>query len=151
MARTEKAIFTVLVLVENEQGQILVENRVDASYPGICLPGGHVEAREAFTDAAVRETLEETGLKIEDPILCGVKQFQTEKDERYVVFFYKATKFSGTLSSSDEGEVFWISREHLSDYKTVSDLNSMLKVFDSPELSEFIYRDSGSSWKLELL
>jgi len=27
----------------------------------------------------------------------------------------------------------------------------MLKVFDSPELSEFIYRDSGSSWKLELL
>ena len=151
MARSEQAIFTVLVLVENEQGQILVENRVDASYPGICLPGGHVEPKEAFTDAAVRETFEETGLKIEDPILCGVKQFQTGKDERYVVFFYKTTKYTGTLTASDEGEVFWLSRQQLSEYKTVSDLDSMLKVFDSPELSEFIYRDRGSSWELQLL
>lgn len=151
MARSEQAIFTVLVLVENEQGQILVENRVDASYPGICLPGGHVEPKEAFTDAAVRETFEETGLKVEDPILCGAKQFQTEKDERYVVFFYKATKYTGTLTASDEGEVFWLSRQQLSEYKTVSDLDSMLKVFDSPELNEFIYRDRGSSWELQLL
>lgn len=151
MARSEQAIFTVLVMVENELGQILVENRVDPDWPGICFPGGHVEAAEAFTDAAVRETFEETGLTIEDPRLCGVKQFQTDRDERYVVFFYKATRFSGTLTSSDEGEVLWLSREELPHYTTVTDFMEMLKVFDNPELNEFIYRRNGADWNLELL
>ena len=88
MAREERAIFTVLVLVTDPEGRILVEDRVDASWPGICLPGGHVEKEESFTQAAIRETLEETGLLIKEPRLCGVKQFQTKDDARYVVFFY---------------------------------------------------------------
>lgn len=79
MARNEKAIFTVLVMVENEQGQLLMEDRSDPDWPGICFPGGHVEPGESFTNAAVRETWEETGLTIEDPRLVGVKQFQTKK------------------------------------------------------------------------
>ena len=151
MARHEQAIFTVLVMVENKQKQLLVENRTDPSWPGICFPGGHVERSEAFTDAAVRETYEETGLTIENPRLCGVKQFQTKNDERYVVFFYKATKYHGTLTSSDEGEVLWVSREDLSNYPTVPDFTEMLKVFDSDELNEFIYRSEGESWTLQLL
>ena len=151
MARSEQAIFTVLVMVENELGQILVENRVDPDWPGICFPGGHVEAAEAFTDAAVRETFEETGLTIKDPRLCGVKQFQTDNDERYVVFFYKATRFSGALTSSDEGEVLWLYREELEKYATVTDFSEMLKVFDCENLSEFIYRRHGNNWDFELL
>lgn len=151
MARSEQAIFTVLVMVENELGQILVENRVDPDWPGICFPGGHVEAAEAFTDAAVRETFEETGLTIKDPRLCGVKQFQTDNDERYVVFFYKATRFSGTLTSSDEGEVLWLYREELNRYTLATDFPDMLKVFDCENLSEFIYRRHGNNWDFELL
>ena len=151
MARSERAIFTVLVMVENELGQILVENRVDPDWPGICFPGGHVEAAEAFTDAAVRETFEETGLTIKDPKLCGVKQFQTDNDERYVVFFYKATRFSGALTSSDEGEVLWLYREELSRYPLATDFQDMLKVFDCENLSEFIYRRHGNNWDFELL
>ena len=151
MARSEQAIFTVLVMVENELGQILVENRVDPDWPGICFPGGHVEAAEAFTDAAVRETFEETGLTIKDPRLCGVKQFQTDNDERYVVFFYKATKYHGTLQSSDEGEVLWLTREALLQSPMVTDFPDMLKVFDSDDLNEFIYRRNNTDWKLELL
>ena len=46
MAREERAIFTVLVLVTDPEGRILVEDRVDAGWPGICLPGGHVEPGE---------------------------------------------------------------------------------------------------------
>lgn len=151
MSRSEQAIFTVLVMVENELGQLLVENRIDPDWPGICFPGGHVEAAEAFTDAAVRETYEETGLTIEDPRLCGVKQFQTDKDERYVVFFYKATRYHGTLQSSDEGEVLWLTREALLQSPMVTDFLDMLKVFDSDDLNEFIYRRNNTDWKLELL
>jgi len=151
MSRSEPVIFTVLVMVENEQRQLLVENRIDPDWPGICFPGGHVEAAEAFTDAAVRETYEETGLTIENPRLCGVKQFQTDKDERYVVFFYKATKYHGTLQSSDEGEVLWLSREELNRYTLATDFLDMLKVFDCENLSEFIYRRWGGNWDFQLL
>ena len=151
MARTENAIFTVLVMVENEKGQLLMEDRTDPDWPGICFPGGHVEPGEAFTAAAVRETSEETGLTIEDPKLVGVKQFQTKNDERYVIFFYKATKYTGMLTASEEGEVFWLSRQELENYTLVEDFMDMLKVFDSPDLSEFYYYKDNDKWGLKLL
>lgn len=151
MAKTEKAIFTVLCMVSDANGNILVEDRLDPSWPGICFPGGHVEPGESFTEAAIRETFEETGLTIEDPQLCGVKQFQTEEDARYVVFFFKATRYYGELRSSNEGEVFWLPRNELSKYRTVSDFLEMVKVFDTPKLNEFYYYKDNGNWRLKLL
>ena len=151
MAREESAIFTTLCMLTDGNGNILVEDRKDTDWPGICFPGGHVEPGESFTNAAVRETWEETGLTIEDPRLVGVKQFQTKNHERYVVFFYKATKYTGTLTSSDEGEVFWLSREELHNHVLVEDFAEMLKVFDSPTLSEFYYYKDNDEWGLKLL
>jgi ADP-ribose pyrophosphatase YjhB (NUDIX family) len=51
------------VLARDAQGRILV---VRTTYlgPGWMLPGGHVERGETPHDAAVRETLEETGLNV---------------------------------------------------------------------------------------
>ena len=151
MARTEQAIFTVLCMVSDGNGNILVEDRLDPDWPGICLPGGHVEPGESFTAAAIRETFEETGLVMEDPRLCGAKQFQTKEDARYVVFFFKASRYHGTLRSSSEGEVFWISRDSLTGHRLVPDLEEMLKVFESPELNEFYYYKDGNDWGLKLL
>ena len=150
MAREEKGVFTVLVLVTNPEGRILVEDRVDESWKGLCLPGGHVEKGEAFTEAAVRETLEETGLLIEAPRLCGVKQFQTKTDARYVVFFYKSDRYTGTIHSSEVGEVFWIAREELKERRCVVDLEKMLEVFDRDDLSEFQYRKKDGDTELRL-
>ena len=151
MARTEEAIFTVLVMVSDDEGRILVQDRLDPSWPGICFPGGHVEPGEAFTTAAVRETWEETGLTIEDPRLCGVKQFQINGNARYVVFFYKASRYTGTLRSSEEGEVFWVRREELKNNTAVEDFPEMLKVFDREELNEFYYYQENGQWGLKLL
>ena len=151
MARKEQAIFTVLCMVSDGNGNILVEDRLDPDWPGICLPGGHVEPGESFTAAAIRETFEETGLVMEDPRLCGVKQFQTNDDARYVVFFFKASRYHGTLRSSSEGEVFWISRDSLTGHRLVPDVEEMLKVFESPDLNEFYYYKDGNDWGLKLL
>ena len=150
MAREEQAIFTVLVLVTDPEGRILVEDRVDESWKGLCLPGGHVEKGEAFTEAAIRETLEETGLLIEAPRLCGVKQFQTKTDARYVVFFYKSDRYTGAVHSSEEGEVFWIAREELKGRRCVADLEKMLEVFDRDDLNEFQYRKKDGVTELRL-
>ena len=151
MAKTEQAIFTVLCMVTDGNGNILVEDRLDPSWPGICFPGGHVEAGESFTEAAIRETFEETGLTIEDPRLCGVKQFQTKDNARYVVFFFKATRYRGELTSSSEGEVSWIPRNELCRYRLVDDFMDMVKVFETPELNEFYYYMDKGEWGLKLL
>lgn len=151
MSRIEQAIFTTLVMVQDDQGRLLMQDRKDRSWPGLCFPGGHVEQGESFTESAVREVLEETGLTIEDPRLCGVKQFQTKENARYVVFFYKASRFSGTLQSSDEGEVFWLSREELENRVLVEDFMDMLRVFVEKDLNEFYYYRENNDWGLKLL
>ena len=139
MSREEKAIFTVLCMVYDENGNILVEDHKNPDWPGVTLPGGHVEPEEPFTQAAIRETYEETGLMIENPRLCGVKQFQTNNNTRYVVFLYKANRFSGTVTPGDEGDVFWVKRDELHNYKLVDDFEELLSVFESDDRNEFYY------------
>ena len=151
MSRTEQAIFTNLCMVYDNAGNILVQNRNDPDWPGLCFPGGHVEPGESFVESVIRETYEETGLTIENPILCGTKQFQTRDGARYVVLFYKTNRFSGELKSSDEGEVFWIPRSTLTDYTLAEDFEDMVRVFESDELSEFYYYKQDGNWGLKLL
>lgn len=151
MARSEQAIFTNLCMVYDDAGNILVQDRLDPTWPGICFPGGHVEPGESFVESVIREVWEETGLTIENPKLCGTKQFQTNNGERYVVFFYKTNRFSGELRSSDEGKVFWIPRKDLEKYTLVDDFLDMVKVFENDDLSEFFYYTENDQWKLKLL
>lgn len=54
----------------NDQGEILLMDRSDGG--GWCLPCGWVEPNERPVDAAIRETREETGLKVECQQLVGV-------------------------------------------------------------------------------
>lgn len=150
MAKAEKAIFVNMCMIRDGE-KVLVIDRKKKDWPGITFPGGHVEKEEAFVDAVIREVYEETGLTIENPSLCGVKQFQEDAETRYVVFFYMAHRFSGTLNSSDEGEVFWINRKDLTNYPLAPDMDAMVQVMESESLSEFYYYKENGSWKYTLL
>ena len=68
-----------------------------------------------------------------------------------MVLFYKATRFSGELKSSDEGEVFWINRTELSNYPLAPDMEAMVQVMESQQLSEFYYYQEDGNWKYKLL
>ena len=146
--KTERVELTVLCLVE-DGNKILLQNRVKKDWQGYTLPGGHVERNESFVDAVIREMKEETGLDIKNPILVGVKQFPI-KCGRYIVFLFKTNDFEGVLQSSDEGKMEWIKYSELSKLNTVDDLENLLKVMNSNNLSEFQYVVKNDIWEVLL-
>ena len=142
MSRTEPAEFTVMCMVEDGRGNVLVQDRADKNWPGIVFPGGHVEPHESFVRAVVREMYEETGLTVENPVLCGVKQFQDGR--RYVVLRYRASRFTGVLRSSDEGRVFWTPLAELPQARLADSFQDMLEVFLADSPRELYYGDAGA-------
>lgn len=139
MVRTsEDAIITVLCLIYRDD-EILLQNRVAENWPGVTFPGGHVEPGESFVEAIKREMHEETGLTIEKPQLCGVKQYQSQFDERYVVLLFKTDCFTGELVSSSEGKMTWVKRSEIDTYPIVPDFKELLRVFDDPSIQELIF------------
>lgn len=136
MAEIERVILTNMCMVTDGAGRVLVQDRRDPSWPGIVFPGGHVEPDESFVSSVKREVWEETGLTVEDPRLCGVKQFWTKDGTRYVVMLFKATRFSGELHGSEEGDAFWMERGALTKSRMVPGFECMLRVFEDDSLSE---------------
>lgn len=144
----EKVEFTNMCMI-CDGSRVVVIDRKKQDWPGVTFPGGHVELGESFTDAVIREVQEETGLNIRSPQLCGIKDW-CEDQFRYVVLFYKTTKFEGELRSSAEGKVWWEVIENLPDLNLSPDMNDMLRVFTEADLSEFFYYQEGSEWKYAL-
>lgn len=142
MARMEEVELTNMCMVCDAKGNVLVQNKKgDRTWHGWNFPGGHVEQGEFVTPSVVREIREETGLTIENPKLCGIKEFQKEQDgKRFIVFLYAASRFSGELRSSAEGDVFWYPLSELKRSKELADgFSEMLPVFTSDEISEVFY------------
>lgn len=77
----------------------------------INFPGGKKEPDETIEACVIRETYEETGLKIENPIQVGYIEFPT-KD--FYVYVFRSTKFSGSVhAKKDEVTAFWVDEDQI--------------------------------------
>lgn len=151
MTKTQKCILTNICLVY-KNNQILVIDRKKKDWPGLTFPGGHVELNEDFYSSVIREVKEETGLTIKNPILCGIEEFKTDKEDKYIMLYYKTNKFKGKLKSSEEGEAFWIDRKDLNKHKLSLDIKRILKIMEDDNLSELIYyRDKNGKYKSKIV
>ena len=151
MDRTQKTEIVNMCMVCRD-GFVLVQDKVHSEWGGLTFPGGHVEREEAFADAVIREVLEETGLTITAPRLCGVKDWVNEDGSRYMVLFYQTDQFEGELKDSEEGTVFWMSLDELlsSDDRLALDMKDMIRVFLDDTLSEFFYYQENGEWRYKL-
>ena len=144
MERAERVILTNLCMIVDGT-RILVQDKVGKGADGIILPGGHVEEHEPIVDSVIREMKEETGLDIENPRLCGVKEWINEDGSRYVVFLFRTDRFSGELASSDEGRVFWMEKEDVLKSRWIWHMDCLMKIIAEGEFTE-LYLDPDNDW-----
>lgn len=149
MDRKKLVTLTNLCMI-TKGDEILVIDRQKKDWPGITFPGGHVENDESIVDSVIREVKEETGLDIQSPKLCGVKDWVNTDGSRYIVFLYTCNTFTGEIKSSSEGNVSWVKREDFLKLKLSVDMDVLLRVFEDPELTEFYYQKVNEEWNIRL-
>lgn len=142
----ENTTLTVLCMV-CDGNKILLQNRLKEDWHGLTFPGGHVEKNESFVKAVIREIKEETGLTIQNPRMCGIKQFEADGGGRYVVLLFKTDRFSGDLSSSEEGKMVWVDRDDPKNLPVARGFFDTLRLFDDDALTELIYEYNSENQK----
>lgn len=125
--------------------RLLVEDKVGK---GIVFPGGHVESGESMQAAVIREMREETGLTIEHPRLCGIKDWMREDGSRYLVALYRADHFDGTLKPSSEGNVYWVERAEFAEMNVIWRMRDILRICDEATLDEMFWDEDAQDWVL---
>jgi ADP-ribose pyrophosphatase YjhB (NUDIX family) len=115
---------SVNVAVRNEEGELLVIRRADND--NWALPGGAMDCGETISQAAVRETKEESGIDCELTELVGIYTNPRHvilytsngevRQECTLVFAARATGGHPT-TSSESSEVRWINPVDVDQYK----------------------------------
>ncbi len=102
---TERCVLTYVI--DGDDILLILKKRGmgDGYYNG---PGGHIELEETKTEAAVRETKEETGLDVSDLEERGTLYFQFKDGTRMIGYVFVTHTYSGTLiDECDETKPFW--------------------------------------------
>ncbi|MEV4890034.1 NUDIX domain-containing protein [Nonomuraea sp. NPDC055795] len=116
--RANSLVPSVNVIVTNDAGELLMVRRSDNG--NWAVPGGAIDLGESIPAAAIRETLEETGITCEITGLSG-----TYSDPRHVILYTSngearqefslvlmGRAVSGTLTPSRESsQVRWVASE----------------------------------------
>ena len=126
-----KLIFTTLCYIEQDGKYLMLHRNKKKDdinknkYIGI---GGHLEHGETPEECIVRETLEETGLKLENPVLRGMITFVMDEVTEHS-FLYTCDAFSGSIHVCTEGELVWIEKD-----KVLEFIDTYRKIYDFAEI-----------------
>ncbi len=131
-------MMNMCMIIDEENHNILVQDKVSTDWNGITFPGGKVENGESFIESTIREVYEETGLNISNLVPCGIiNWYNTSTNERWLVFLYKTNTFSGNMvSETEEGKVFWIPLESIYESKLAPNKEQYLELFFNDYLNE---------------
>ena len=111
------------VIVDDDGRVLMVKRGHDPDKGRWSVPGGHVEPGESIRDAAAREVLEETGLRVEigDEMWCTTIPYRD--GETFEIHDFAATVVGGSLRAGDDAdEARWMTRDDLEHLPIVATL-----------------------------
>lgn len=122
-----------LIFIFNDSEILLIKQNSDkkpgfGKWNGI---GGHIEEGEDPYFAARREIKEETGLSIENISLKFITIIPDKKDTGVCLFIFSGNPKVKKIKESPEGQLRWISVDHLTDFPLMADLPRLLELMAS--------------------
>ena len=103
-----------LVIVEDLKNNklLMVENKRGINKGFYNFPGGKIEINETIEDGAIRENIEETGIKPLKLKTLGKIEFQPVD---IITYIYYTDQFDGQLklSNKDENNAFWVDKNNI--------------------------------------
>jgi 8-oxo-dGTP diphosphatase len=128
----EKGLIVHTAIIDNG-GRVLIVKRSKNNdvLPGYWdIPGGTLEDGEDPAAGAIRETKEETGLDISDPMLFFQRSnIDKAKNKQFVtlVFFAKYAGGEIRLNPQEHDEYAWINTKEINRYDTVDYLSDCFR------------------------
>lgn len=97
MSSRERFYAAVFVIVYNDKGEVLLQQRAGSGYMDgyYDFPSGHIDPNEGLRIAASRELSEETGLFVREEDLTLVHVNQNFFDRPYLNYTFVADKWQG--------------------------------------------------------
>jgi ADP-ribose pyrophosphatase YjhB (NUDIX family) len=131
--RPANRVLAVSALVTDATGRILLVRRSNPPEAGRwTLPGGRVEPGERLEDAAAREVLEETGLRVRVLSQAGVIERAAPDGGVFEIHSFFAEYTGGEpVAADDAGGVRWATPEELSRLELTRGLQELLAQWQS--------------------
>lgn len=142
MSRSFTVELTTICMIENQRGEILLQDRQKPDWPGWTFPGGHVEANESLTNAMIREIAEECGLTL-TPRLMGVAEWLNDQQGgRELAGLFYATTTEEPVAGVGEAEIFWFPKKDLTPERLAGTLGELLPIFYGATSQNNYFKDN---------
>lgn len=129
---------TTLCWIENQKGEVLLQERTKKDWPGYTFPGGHVLAGESLIAGVIREVLEETGLVIAPEFLGLAEWLAPDGIKREMAALFKTT-VTKNFTCATEGNLTWQAKEQLKTIPLAGTLGELLPIFTGE--ARYYHRD----------
>lgn len=105
------ALRATLLFVVTDARVLLIHKKRGHGAGRINGPGGKLEPGETPRTCAVRETREELGIDVPDPVYAGELRFLEADGSRIHGFVFRASRYAGEPVETDEAVPLWCARD----------------------------------------
>lgn len=115
-------------IVRDDQGRILLVRRGREPARGLwSIPGGRIDGDEPWDEAAAREVLEETGIRVADPRYVGMVERDSGSGSTYVIADFAFAGDGEPQAGDDADDARWYDPGEIGDLDTSPGLVEALR------------------------